>query len=221
MRLNRMVPAWVLACLVGLAAGSARAGGQSLVTLTWTTPGDDSLSGVAAGFDLRYSTLPLTSATFALGTPAGNLPTPGPPGSTQSVTVAGLQGNTTYYFAIKTVDDRGNWSGISNIVVRTSNPVGVDDELASLDFSPAYPNPARSSTRFSYSLPSAGFVHIEAFDASGRLVRTLFDGAGRAGRTNLPWDLAADDGSALSAGIYFVRARLGAASFTRRVAIVH
>jgi hypothetical protein len=191
------------------------------VTLMWTTPGDDSLSGVAAGFDLRYSTLPLTTANFALGIPAGNLPSPGPPGTTQSVTVGGLQGNTTYYFAIKTVDDRGNWSGISNIVVRTSNSVGVADELASLDFSPAYPNPARGSTRFSYSLPTAGIVRVEAFDANGRLVRTLFDGPQRAGRTELPWNLAADDGSALSAGIYFVRARLGAATFTRRVAIVH
>jgi hypothetical protein len=93
---NSFVPGLVLACLVGLAAGSARAGGQSAVTLVWTTPGDDSLSGVAAGFDLRYSTLPITPANFVLGFPAGNLPSPGPPGSTQSVTVGGLQGNTTY-----------------------------------------------------------------------------------------------------------------------------
>src|SRR5258708_39412010 len=30
------------------------------VTLSWTTPGDDSLSGSASQFDIRYSTSPIT-----------------------------------------------------------------------------------------------------------------------------------------------------------------
>jgi len=38
------------------------------VRLTWTTPGDDSLTGTASQFDLRYSTAQITAANFASAT---------------------------------------------------------------------------------------------------------------------------------------------------------
>ncbi len=90
------------------------------VTLTWTTPGDDSLTGTASQFDLRYSTSPITAGNFGSATRFLGTPVPGTPGISQGVTVTGLTPATTYYFAIKTADDVPNWSLISNVVSRTT-----------------------------------------------------------------------------------------------------
>ncbi len=91
------------------------------VTLSWTTPGDDSLSGTASQFDIRYSTSLITSANYASATRwTSGVPVPTAPGSSQSVMVTGLTPSTTYWFAIKTGDDVPNWAGISNVVSRTT-----------------------------------------------------------------------------------------------------
>jgi phosphodiesterase/alkaline phosphatase D-like protein len=91
------------------------------VTLTWTTPGDDGLTGTASQFDIRYSTSPITAANFASATRfSTGVPLPAVPGTSQSVVVTGLSPSTTYYFAIKTGDEVPNWAAVSNIVSRTT-----------------------------------------------------------------------------------------------------
>ena len=90
------------------------------VTLSWTTPGDDSLTGTAAQFDLRYSTASITATNFSAATRFSATPTPAAPGTRQSVTVTGLSPSTTYYFAIKTADEVPNWAGLSNVISRTT-----------------------------------------------------------------------------------------------------
>lgn len=90
------------------------------VQLSWTTTGDDSLTGTASQFDLRYSTAAITAANFASATRWTGTPTPAAPGTRQTTTVTGLLPNTTYWFAIKTGDEVPNWAGISNIISRTT-----------------------------------------------------------------------------------------------------
>ena len=90
------------------------------VTISWTTPGDDSLVGVASQFDLRYSTSAITATNFASATRWLGMPTPAASGTRQSAVVTGLASSTTYYFALKTADEVPNWSGISNIVSRAT-----------------------------------------------------------------------------------------------------
>jgi len=91
------------------------------VTLSWTTPGDDSLSGTASQFDIRYSTSPITAGNFAAATRfTSGVPAPTAPGSSQSVLVTGLSPSTTYWFAIKTADDVPNWAAVSNVVSRAT-----------------------------------------------------------------------------------------------------
>ena len=218
--MNRILLSLFLATGISFALASARPAAAAGVTLLWTATGDDSLSGVAAAFDMRFSTTPITAANFLTGTPVAGMPAPAGAGTTQQVTVQGLNTNTTYYFAVKTVDERGNWSALSNVVVRTSQLVGVEDELAALDFSVPYPNPARSNTRFSFSLPEAGDVRVEAYDISGRLVKTLMNSRQRAGHTDLNWNLSDNEGRTVGAGIYFVRATLGSKTFNRRVTVL-
>lgn len=110
----------VLAISAGIPAAHAQVS-HNQVTLSWTTPGDDGTIGNAAQFDLRYSTSPITASNFASATRWNTMPTPGAPGTKQTVTVTGLLSNTTYYFAIKTADEVPNWSGLSNVFSATTS----------------------------------------------------------------------------------------------------
>ncbi|NOT32618.1 MAG: hypothetical protein HOP12_00435 [Candidatus Eisenbacteria bacterium] len=118
-RLGRWIPlGLVLVLLLVLAPALARAQAPDTasVTLAWTSPGDDANVGTATTYDVRMSTAPISAGNFDAATALGGLPTPLSAGTRQTARVSGLTRGTTYYFAIKTVDDVGNWSGISNVV---------------------------------------------------------------------------------------------------------
>jgi len=217
----RLRPVLMLAALA-LILGAARSNATTVdLTLTWTAPGDDSLTGTANRYDMRYSTVPITAENFDAATVAGNMPAPAAPGTTQSVVVPGLATGSTYFFAVKTMDASGNWSAISNIAVRTDGVLGVSGPRAGVHFSAPSPNPARGTTRFDLSLPTPGHVKVEAYDVMGRRVRTLADGPRQSGPSDLTWDLTDDNGRALAAGVYMVRAKLGGTEYDRRVVVIH
>jgi hypothetical protein len=88
----------------------------STVTLEWTAPGDDSTTGVAIAYDLRASYDTITDENFSEAYQFDDAPPPLPAGLTQSNTIEGLDAGQKYYFAIKTRDNMGNWSGLSNCV---------------------------------------------------------------------------------------------------------
>jgi hypothetical protein len=101
-----------------LVAGTAMA---NKVPLTWTASGDDGYSGTASSYDLRYSTSPISDdSTFAAATQATSVPAPKPAGGSESFMVTGLQGSTTYWFALKVRDKGGNTSDLSNVVSATT-----------------------------------------------------------------------------------------------------
>lgn len=223
MRRTPAPAAVMMLALLSLTPLNARAAeqGTATVTLTWTAPGDDGSNGTATQYDLRYTTIPITESTFPLCTTVTGEPVPAVAGSTQICTVSGLNYGTTYYFALKTADERGNWSAISNIAIRTPAvpSTGVGDEIT-LNFSAPYPNPARgSSTSFALGLPKESDVEIEAFDVTGRSVRKLAKGVHAPGASTLVWDLRSDEGQRLATGVYMVRARIGDQVFTRRVVV--
>jgi len=111
-------------CLLFLGTLPVEALAQSAwnsVQLTWTAAGDDSLIGTASQYDLRYSTALITAANFSSATAVTGEPVPAVAGTGQSHTVTGLLPATTYWFAIKSADDAGNWSPVSNVVSRTTS----------------------------------------------------------------------------------------------------
>lgn len=105
----------VLACSLAPAVALAQAPADTL-TLAWTAPGDDGTVGTAATYELRMSLSPIDEPGWGGATVVTGAPTPLPAGAHQTMVVRGLTNGTTYYFAIKTVDDAGNWSAISNLV---------------------------------------------------------------------------------------------------------
>lgn len=94
---------------------SATSNNARSITLNWTAVGDNGNTGMAANYDIRYSTSAITVANFSTATQAIGKPTPKTSGSAESMIVTGLSGFTTYYFAIKAVDASGNTGIISNL----------------------------------------------------------------------------------------------------------
>jgi len=95
-----------------LAAVATSAG---TATLTFIAPGDDGNTGTATAYDLRYSTAAITDHEWKDAVPVGGLQAPLPAGSSQTMTVSGLSPGTTYYFAIKTMDEAALFSSLSNV----------------------------------------------------------------------------------------------------------
>ncbi len=93
---------------------------EGTVSVEFTTPGDDDLTGQACCLDVRYSTTPIDAANFDQATEVPDEPEPLAPLTVQQVTVSNLEPNTTYYFAAKVQDELRNVSGISNVVSATT-----------------------------------------------------------------------------------------------------
>jgi fibronectin type III domain protein len=218
--LRNILKAAAAAAVLGLALW-AQAACAASVTLHWTAPGDDSLTGRATTYDLRYSLNPISALNFASAT-RWSTNQPLMAGSKETYTVTGLLPGILYRFALKTSDEAGNWSIISNVaMVSTAVTVGVSDPAGvALQFSSPRPNPARGTTAFTLGLPQAENVHVAAYDVLGRKVKTLLSGERPAGLLHLVWKLDSDEGGAVPAGVYLVRARVGDDSFERRVAVV-
>ena len=103
------------------------------VAITWTATGDDGSDGTATSYDVRYSTETITAANWDLATEAAGEPVPQASGATEQFTVTGLDPETTYYVAIKALDEENNPSDISNIVQGTTKNMGYAISVTNQD----------------------------------------------------------------------------------------
>jgi len=83
--------------------------------LAWVAVGDDSLTGTAFSYDIRYSTSLITNANWGSAIQSTGEPAPGAPTTPQTFVVRSLSRQVTYYFAMKTSDEAGNVSELSNV----------------------------------------------------------------------------------------------------------
>ena len=93
------------------------------ITLHWTAPGDDGNYGCATGYDIRYVLYSYgqinTEQKWQNAIQVDGEPVPSSAGHAEFMVVTGLELNTSYYFAIKSYDEAGNFSGLSNSPVIT------------------------------------------------------------------------------------------------------
>ncbi len=102
---------------VGLALGKAH---PTSVRITWSAPGDDGRRGTAKAYDIRLATFTINDANWDDATKLSDIPTPSPAGSFQKVEITGLEPGKSYSVALKSVDDAGNWSDLSEVLVFTT-----------------------------------------------------------------------------------------------------
>jgi hypothetical protein len=95
---------------------------------------------------------------------------------------------------------------VQGIAGTGSAAVSVREETGATSYalSAPFPNPTRDLTNIHFALLRDGEVRLVVRDLSGRTVRTLLDGGGRAGRLQFSWDGRTADGSRAAAGVYFV-----------------
>ncbi len=102
-----------------LSSATAEAG---QVSLAWTAPSENSTGGTVLGYDLRYSSTPVSSDTLGWwgnASQAAGEPSPASPGATESQVVGGLTPSVSYTFLIRSFDEAGNVSPFSNVLVST------------------------------------------------------------------------------------------------------
>ena len=80
-----------------------------------------------------------------------------------------------------------------------------------------YPNPFREQSTLSFEVTTNTNVHMQVYNASGQLVRTLTQVNLPAGRHTLVWNGQDDSGKPLPNGLYFIRLQNGSSVQTATV----
>lgn len=78
-----------------------------------------------------------------------------------------------------------------------------------------YPNPFNPETRINYTVPAESFVTIKIYDALGREILTLVNGAESAGIYEVTWN-----GSEYPSGVYFCRLISGGTILQKKMVLV-
>jgi subtilisin family serine protease len=89
--------------------------GSNSMDLAWIATGDDSTSGRASRYELRWATSPVTSETFGNATLAGTM-RPATSGAPESLRVRGLSTETRYWFALRARDEFGNAGPLAPVI---------------------------------------------------------------------------------------------------------
>lgn len=144
-----------------------RTSGQTPVsaTLCWTAPGDDGTVGTASEYLLRLSTDSIIETNFDSANSCW-VDWPLAHGETQCQSIYNLVGDSTYWVAIKTRDERNNWSDLSNVVRLTCPTDSIRTfpdsslELAVRRAIRVPSEPIRQSRLDSLKLLNAEYMHV-------------------------------------------------------------
>lgn len=171
------------------------------LTLGWTATGDDGPIGTAAAYDIRYASSPIDETTFATATRAEPAPRPLPSGSPEQAEVKGLALGTTYYFALKAIDEWGQAGPMSNLASGTTlGPPDIAVQPASLDVQVVHGEAATRSLTlrndgvghllFSTSMRTGGGVTLQGAAAGGEMgMANASPGQLKIGFLNCGWSL--------------------------------
>lgn len=168
----------------------------------------------APGSGLAQVSMDLDSTTLHVGGLAGPHPT--------TAQIASVLGNLTQLFVRAEYQLGPDTQSLDNVALTTAGftqlDVGPRPAPAALELALASPNPGTGAMRFAFALPRAGAADVGVYDAAGRRVSTLAHGMMDAGRHAVSWDGRDASGSAVRAGLYWVRLVQGGDTVTRRIA---
>lgn len=176
---------------------------------------DDELMGRTQRYVLRYRTgTPIvTEEDFRTARKVDDIPSPAEPGARQSTTLS-VDADSTYYFAIRAIDEFGNASPIT--ILRDADVAAGIAPVGQLRVSSPFPNPSTTSFTVKLSSPVEANLRLELYDTLGRFVRLLDVREVPARREAT----ARFDIGGLSAGIYFLRVRGAGDQQVKRLSVV-
>jgi len=125
-------------------------------------------------------------------------------------------GNTTTLIVVAPNSDEiftanGDFT-VEETVVASGNGYVPLSTPASFTLSAAYPNPFNPSTSLDMTMPSEGYVSIQAYNLVGQVVGTIAEGNMSAGTHSFVWDA-----SDLSSGVYVIKAQYAGSVATQKV----
>ena len=125
------------------------------------------------------------------------------------------------FYKLTAVDIHGNESPVATLL--PAGTLGVGDGAAPrAEFAAPAPNPmhgGRGAT-LRFALAAGGHAKLAVYDAQGRVVRVLADGAREAGEHAVAFDGRDAAGRALAPGLYLARISAPGLDATRRIVIV-
>jgi hypothetical protein len=177
------------------------------VGVSWTAPGDDGLTGQATSYDIRYSTEDITHRNWDDATPLPSPPLPEPAGVAQSMLIESFLPGQVYYLALKTQDEAGNLSPISNTTSAmasstSSVPTPGPGHIQLLQNSP---NPFNPNTVIRFVLKRGEKIRLSIYDPAGRRIRVLMDEYLGAGEYRVDWNGRSSGGNHVASGVYYAR----------------
>jgi hypothetical protein len=125
-----------------------------------------------------------------------------------------------YYYKVSAIDVHGNESGFA--LLRPSDVSGIDTPKApwASYLLQNYPNPFNPTTRIAFGLTRSASVSLRVYDAAGRLVRTIAEGAREAGHYVEIWDGRGLRGEQAASGVYLYRLDAGSLTQTRKMILL-
>jgi hypothetical protein len=198
--------------------------------LSLTAPGDQ--GSFVKSYEVAYSTEKMGSDTldwFNRATKTTNLPAPAAPGVLQLLTINGLKRDSIYCFLLRSFDDFGNASALSNLACRII--VSVAEQEAAVEMperfalAQSHPNPfslKEAATLIRYELPQtqAVTVALRVYDLLGHEVRRLVKARQGRGSYSVRWDGRDERGLLVPAGIYFYELRAGDLRQVKKLIVV-
>jgi hypothetical protein len=131
----------------------------------------------------------------------------------------------TYHASDSPLDSAGSWyvtaerAGASGFSSRPSRPSGstLPTRFA---LRQNQPNPFANTTLIRFDLPVASNVRLEVFDAQGRRIQTVANGAFPAGYHAVRWEPSRSAAGRLGPGVYFYRIQAGTFRDRRKMVLV-
>ena len=191
----------------GVPGGVVLASVASGVQLSWDASADD---------DFQYFAVYRSEVSGSYGT------APYAAVEENTFTDESLTAGVDYHYAVKAVDANGNESDLSAEVSIAT--IDVADGLSIPDvytLGANYPNPFNPSTTITYQLPEAGYVNLQIYDLTGKVVNTLVGEFRPAGYHQVVWNGRDNKGTSLATGVYFYRIVAGKAyTETRKMVLI-
>ncbi len=83
-----------------------------------------------------------------------------------------------------------------------------------------FPNPFNPVTTIRYALPKSGWVNVGIFDLTGRRIKTLVNGAQKAGNHSVQWNGQTEADKPAASGFYLYRLKAGDRILTRKMLLL-
>jgi hypothetical protein len=117
----------------------------------------------------------------------------------------------TYWYQLGAVADDGEWM---------SQTVSIAVPRTELTLHQNVPNPFNPTTMISFTLAERMPVTLAIYDADGREVVKLVEGARPAGVNEVAWDGRSASGASVATGVYFYRLKAGDKVLTRKMLLL-